>query len=315
MGAPLLEPGGWLRAGDREGSFDVIARNDTCQAEARARIQVVAALDVQPREGRVEMGGTFRLTIRGGAGTSHARLLDDARGATLGDDGVFTAPSHEGRWQALVTDSQSRREVVVGIDVVKKLAGFRSRSSIVAVPASGRAPLAWSGGSGSFDVTVSPANGGRIESDPIGALLLALEPDAPTSLVVRAVHRVTHEEAHVRVVVAPPLGSGGDHAGLTVALVRVGAATDAFVADTQARADRRRIERFELSAQGTARKVAGLDDARLGASAPVAVDFDGDGVPEIAIADPGAWPQRLAVGEIHPDGFSSDRTSRAWGAA
>jgi hypothetical protein len=200
----------------------------------------------------------------------------------------------------LVTDADSLREIVVAIDVVHKLVPFRSRTVIVAAPAGGRAPLVWSGGSGSFDVMLTPSTGARIERDQMGHVYAVLAAGAPTSRDARAVDRVTHEEAHVRVIAAPPLERGGDHAGSMVALIPVGAANEAFVAGDPARSESSRIERFELLGAG-AEKVGHRDPMRVGASAPVSIDFDGDGVPELAIADLHVWPTHLAEGEVDPD--------------
>ena len=301
-GGSSIEPGGAFRAGEREASFEVIARDDACGATATARVRLVAPLEVEPKEGRVEVGGMFHFAIQGGAGSVHARLLGDPRGATLGDDGVFVAPAHEGRWQALVTDSASSREVVVAVDVVAKIRPFRALTAILAVPAGGRAPLFWNGGSGSFDVTLTPAAGARIERDSSGRVNVTLDPSARASIDARAVDRVTHEEAHVRVLVAPPLGHGGDHAGSMVAFAPVGARVEAFVADDPMRWEASRIERFELPGAATGAPIGRRDPGRIGASAPVAIDFDGDGSPELAIADLHVSSQPLAQGEIDPDG-------------
>jgi hypothetical protein len=299
-GGASIERGGALHAGDQDATFDVIARDDACRSQASARVSVVAPLDVEPREAHVAAGGTFRFAVHGGAGIVHARLLDDARGATLGDDGVFAAPRRDGRWRAIVTDSGSPREIVVAIDVVSKLAPLRARVPIVGVPSGGRVPLAWTGGSGAIDVRVDPASAGAVERNADGALLLALLPGEHRSLDVRAVDRVTHEERSLHVVLSDPLGDGGDHAGSTVSFARVGAVVQAFVADA-AVPGRRRIERFDLRAPD-APTPDRHDEEPLGASAPVEVDFDGDGVLELAIADPHVWPKRLAPGEVDPEG-------------
>jgi len=299
-GGASIEPGGALHAGDREASFDVIARNAACGATATARVSVVAPLAVEPPEGRVAIGGAFHFAIRGGDGATRARLLGDPRGAAIRDDGMFKAPAHPGRWQAVVTDG-SRREVVVVIDVLETLAPLRSRTPIVAVPPGGRAPLSWAGGSGSLDVTLAPATGARIERDSSGGASVVLEAGAPMTIDARAVDRVTHEEAHTRLIVGARLGNGGDHTGTMVSFAPVDASIEAFVADDPARSESSRVTRFDLQSAG-APKVGRHDPAHLGGSAPVSIDFDGDGVPELAIADLHVWPQRLGAGEIDPDG-------------
>jgi hypothetical protein len=186
-------------ASDEPGAVDEIVLSDAgCDGEARVSVEVAEPLDVQPAQVDVLPGTSFTVEATGGSGTGRCTLAEDGSGATLsGCD--YTAGSGEGFDRVVYTDdvtgTSDEARITVTDDALVEVLGAERW----VIPMGATFAPEVLGGSGVLDLTVRSGSAVDVQTGPLGAELLALEPGDAT---VRVTDRFAGQSVDVDVTVA-----------------------------------------------------------------------------------------------------------------
>ncbi|WP_394843219.1 FG-GAP-like repeat-containing protein [Pendulispora brunnea] len=207
-GGASIEPGGGLRAGKRAASFEAIAHDGRCRAEARTRVEVVGPFEVEPASIVVARGTRLSFAASGALGSVAYTVLERPAGreGALGkiDAGTFVAGDVEGTYRIAARDAGSGNEARLTVTVGKPVP-LRPRAELYAVPARGRVRLDFRGGSARVDPVSVGGAGGRVTVESGDAWFEAGARPGVADVTVR--DRFTKETAKVRVLVAEMLGA------------------------------------------------------------------------------------------------------------
>ncbi|HWL88031.1 MAG TPA: hypothetical protein VNO21_19645, partial [Polyangiaceae bacterium] len=205
-----IEPGGGLHAGARAASFEAIARDGLCHAEARARIEVVGPFDVEPKSIVIARDARLVFAARGALGAVRYSLLDrpssDEHAQAKLEKDTFIAGEAEGAYHIVARDAESGDETRLTVTVGKPIP-LRPRAEIFAVPSGGRIRLDFRGGSERVEpLGIAGPAGGKVSLESEGVWFDARGARAGIAdVTVR--DRFTHETAKVRVLVGETLGA------------------------------------------------------------------------------------------------------------
>ncbi|WP_394832685.1 FG-GAP-like repeat-containing protein [Pendulispora rubella] len=211
-GGASIEPGGGLRAGKRAASFEAIARDGRCRAEARTRVEVIGPFAVEPASIVVARGTRLSLAPSGALGRVSYTVLErpGGREGALGkidakdDAASFVAGDEEGTYRIAARDVGSGHEALLTVTVGKPVP-LRPRAELYAVPARGRVRLDFRGGSARVEPVSVGGAGGRVTLESGDAWFEAGAAPGMADVTVR--DRFTKETAKVRVLVAETLGA------------------------------------------------------------------------------------------------------------
>lgn len=202
--------GGGVVAGPRPATFEVVAEDGACGLRARAQVEVIGPLRVEPSEVRVRPGATVRFAVTGALGALRWSPFGPAApgaGTLDADAATFTAGSAAGALSWTVRDTGSAQEVPVTVRVSGD-ATLRPRVPVVLVPAGRRARLEWLGGSALLDASpAAGAVGGTVARDAAGSMWFDATGARPGATTVTVSDRATGDRATVRVVVGEELAS------------------------------------------------------------------------------------------------------------
>ena len=211
-GGASIEPGGGLRAGKRAGSFEAVARDGRCRAEARTRVEVVGPFDAQPASIVVARGTRTTFAASGALGSVSYTVLERPSGRegalgkieSKGEAASFLAGEVEGTYRIAARDVGSGDEARLTVTVGKPVP-LRPRAELYAVPAGGRVRLDFRGGSSRVEPVSVGGVGGRVPLESGDAWFEAGAQAGAADVTVR--DRFTNETAKVRVLVAQALGA------------------------------------------------------------------------------------------------------------
>jgi FG-GAP-like repeat/FG-GAP repeat len=201
--------GGAVVAGDGPSRFEVIAEDGTCDLRARADVEVVGPMRVEPAVARVRPGGTVRFTVSGTVGGARwTPLAPVPPGVGRLDTGAmtFTAGTTPGTATWLVHDTESGQQVSVSV-VVSADAQLRPRVPVVLVPAGRRVRLDWVNASSQLDAAITSGAPGAALTREGEALWFDAASARAGAQVVTVSDRATGGAATVRVVVGESLAS------------------------------------------------------------------------------------------------------------
>ena len=185
-GALLNEATGAYLAGEAVGVVDEITLTDQgCVGQAVARIRVVSAMQVAPRTGEVERGDQVTFEVLEGSG-DFSFELNDASGAVLTPDGVYTAGDQLGQDRILVTDLGTGETSEALLEVVPTVS-VEAHPARIHLPVGARAPVDVRGGTNDYDI-IFEGDGLLVEGD----VLEGVEPgDTGFQELVNQLHAVS----------------------------------------------------------------------------------------------------------------------------
>ncbi len=180
-----LSLGGSVVAGNEATRFDVIAEDGTCDLRARARVEVVGPMRVEPSFARVRPGTGVRFTVSGTLGSARwTPLTTIPVGVGRLDESTmtFNSGSTPGTATWIVHDTASSQEVSVTVQVALD-AELRPRVPVLLVPAGRRARLDWTGGSTQLDVSITSGTtgGALVREGDHSRPAPAYHPETPSS--------------------------------------------------------------------------------------------------------------------------------------
>lgn len=201
--------GGTVVAGSAPSRFEVVAEDGTCDLRARAAVEVVGPMRVEPAFARVRPGAVVRFTVSGTLGGARWMALSPIAPATGGLDEAassFTAGAQPGIATWIVRDTGSPQEVSVSVQVAAG-ADLRPRVPVVLVPTGRRARLDWVNGSTQLDATITAGGDGAALTREGDAMWFDATRARPGPSMVTVADRATGATTTVRVVVGDELAS------------------------------------------------------------------------------------------------------------
>lgn len=201
--------GGTVVAGDGPARFEVVAEDGICDLRARAEVEVVGPMRVEPAFSRVRPGSAVHFTVTGALGAATWTPLTAASSTAGRLDAAsltFTAGAAPGAATWLIHDTASEQSASVSV-VVANDAELRPKVPVVLVPAGRRVRLDWVNGSRALDASITSGGAGASLTREGDALWFDAATARPGAWTVTAVDRATSSRATVRVVVGDELVS------------------------------------------------------------------------------------------------------------
>jgi len=252
----------------------VVETDSNCNLTARATVEIVGPFSVAPERATVMRGGMATFTAQNVIGPLRYEIYARPTGAgamgSITNAGVFTAGNVDGEYQIVATDDGAQKSARLVVEVGTG-AALRPMVAVLAVPSGGRVRIDLESGSGSYRYAVANMARGRVV-----------------------------EEGGRAYFIAPSLQPSGDRAGSSVLLGALSAAgaVDSIVSAPFAHSPATMTARAAQTASVGAIEAYGstartplarfAKTAANGAQQPmIALDFDGDGTQELAIAERG----------------------------
>lgn len=289
-GGGTLSPTAYVARGTP--GTDTLRVEDTCGGVATLDVEIRPAFAVAPDAARVRPETSMTLALRGLVGDPVVELVSSGSGATL--EGLeYTAGTSEGvdtiRVSDDVTLAEATVEVTVDTDAALTIAPAR-----VAMPAGSSIPLTLTHGSGhvTFEVVTDSLGVGSVSDGRFG---LPQNATGEQTIVARDVFTHEEVEAHVEVLVEPPLPAEvGARTGTALALARRGVDHVTIASGTpdytgggaDGRAHTQDLADFTIASA----LVGGASPLVLGREVGAGVaftDFDGDGRLDLVAGAPG----------------------------
>ncbi|MFO0650113.1 MAG: FG-GAP-like repeat-containing protein [Polyangiales bacterium] len=329
--------GGGVVAGTDATRFEVIAEDGVCDLRARAQVEVVGPMRVEPSFVRVRPGATVRFNVTGTLGDARWTPVSPVPEATGHLDSTamtFVAGTSPGTATWLVHDTGSEQQVSVSVQVATN-AELRPRVPVVLVPAGRRVRLDWLDGSPQLEGSITAGGAGATLTPDNGALWFDAARAAPGPATVTVLDRATGARATARVVIGEELNSNPTRRGETYASgsmawgdVNGDRRADLVVAQPFAHSSAvydGRVSVYFAGADGALPADASVrfegprPNDFMGMSLAV-TDVTGDGVSDVIVGSPERDLHRPNVGSIEvragtPTGFDAEPVQALLGAS
>ena len=156
-GSIINELSGAFLSGATQGTMDLVEiTDDGCIGSARVSIAIVEQIELRPRDATVPPRTSFQFRTTGGTGRFAYRLIRDGTGATLTEDGTYTAGG-VGIDRVEVRDTGTGEVAEATLTVVAD-AQITADPPVMYVPVGETYALEMNGGSGFVEVVGDPAN-------------------------------------------------------------------------------------------------------------------------------------------------------------
>lgn len=200
-GAIINDLTGAYLAGLSPGVTDVVRLvDDVCKTDLEATVAVVESMEVSPREIELKPGQSFTFEIGKGSGEFTYAFISNISGASVTDQGVYTAGNKAGKDRVEVIDARTGESVEATVTVSPDVV-FEATPAQVVVPVGQQYEIKTRGGSNVVDVTVQgnmvSVSDGILTANMAGTTTLTLRDHftgQETPLVVTAVAAQSFEQ-------------------------------------------------------------------------------------------------------------------------